>query len=77
MIRFIPDSAMMESILRDSSLMDPYQYIQNVLHLRQDCTYAHYCLNRVFEHIKDTWNKINIMVMGMYIRFMFWNDHTA
>ena len=38
MIRFIPDSAMMESILRDSSLMDPYQYIQNVLHLRQDCT---------------------------------------
>ena len=34
MIRFIPDAVMMEFILRDSSLMDPYQYIQQVLHLR-------------------------------------------
>ena len=29
-MRFIPDGAMMETILRDSSLMDPYQYIQQV-----------------------------------------------
>ena len=34
MIRFIPDTNMMETILRDSALMDPYQYIQNVLNLR-------------------------------------------
>ena len=34
MMRFIPDAAMMETILRDSSLMDPYQYIQQVLHQR-------------------------------------------
>ena len=34
MIRFIPDTAMLEAILRDPSLMDPYQYIQNVLHQR-------------------------------------------
>ena len=34
MIRFIPDAAMLESILRDTSLLDPYQYIQQVLNLR-------------------------------------------
>ena len=34
MMRFVADAAMMESILRDSSLMDPYQYIQQVLHQR-------------------------------------------
>ena len=34
MIRFIPDAAMVESIIRDSSLLDPYQYIQQVLNLR-------------------------------------------
>ena len=34
MIRFIPDAAMLESILRDTSLMDPYQYIQHVLNMR-------------------------------------------
>ena len=33
-MRFVADAAMMESILRDSSLMDPYQYIQQVLHQR-------------------------------------------
>ena len=30
MMRFIPSAAMMETILRDPSLMDPYQYIQQV-----------------------------------------------
>ena len=34
MMRFVADAAMMETILRDSSLMDPYQYIQQVLHQR-------------------------------------------
>ena len=34
MIRFIPDAVMMETILRDPSLKDPYQYIQQVLHMR-------------------------------------------
>jgi hypothetical protein len=34
MIRFIPNAAMLESILRDTSLLDPYQYIQQVLNLR-------------------------------------------
>ena len=68
---------MMESILRDSSLMDPYQYIQNVLHLRQDCAYAHCCLTRILEHMVDTWNKMNIMVMGILSNLCSWNDHRA
>ena len=34
MMRFIADAAMMETILRDRTLMDPYQYIQQVLHQR-------------------------------------------
>ena len=34
MIRFIPDAAVLESILRDTSLLNPCQYIQHVLNLR-------------------------------------------
>ena len=34
MIRFIPDAGLVETLLRDSSLMAPYHYIQTVLHHR-------------------------------------------
>ena len=34
MIRFIPDTSMLDHCLRDTQLLDPYQFIQLVLNAR-------------------------------------------